>query len=500
MKNKKQLGIYIHIPFCVRKCDYCDFLSGPANDAVKTAYVRALKREIAHTAGILRDRGYQPEVYGVESCRAEVQRTGACQAEDYQHKIYPLEDYQVETIFFGGGTPTTVNAEFIAQLLDEVRKNFSVASSAEITIECNPGTLTKEKAYIYRNAGVNRISFGLQSADNKLLKLIGRIHTWNDFNNSFELARDAGFENINVDIMSALPGQTLAGYVQGLEKVIRYEPEHISAYSLILEEGTPLGDNPSKYPPVPDEDTEREMYYETLRLLEAYGYHRYEISNYAKRGCECRHNLSYWERKDYLGFGVGAASLFEGKRMSNIRSINEYISLMRDYGEYISLMGEGRSELRAQSQLKDISGDVRLMKDYVENVESISAGGKCRGGKPNDMRCMELEERLHSEVEILSREDAMSEFMFLGLRKTAGVKFADFARQFGVDIGSVFGVAIEENVAKGLLEYVVDGGAAAMESQSISITETTAEVVPSGCRLTRRGTDVSNVVLADFLL
>lgn len=485
MKNKKQLGIYIHIPFCVRKCDYCDFLSGPANDAVKAAYVRALKREIAHTAGILRDRGYQPEVYGVESCRAEVHRTGACQAEDYQHKIYPLEDYQVETIFFGGGTPTTVNAQFIEQLLDEVRKNFSVAQSAEITIECNPGTLTKDNACIYRNAGVNRISFGLQSADDKLLKLIGRIHTWNDFNNSFELARDAGFENINVDIMSALPGQTLEGYIQGLEKVIRYEPEHISAYSLILEEGTPLGDNPSKYPPVPEEDTEREMYYETLRILEAYGYHRYEISNYAKRGCECRHNLSYWERKDYLGFGVGAASLFEGKRMSNIRSINEYIRLM---------------------------GEEKKFED-----KSRYEGGMSM--EPEGELSRKFESRLRSEVEVLSREDAMSEFMFLGLRKTAGVSFSDFTRQFGVDIRSVFGGAIEENVAKGLLEYVWERSDAASGSQDINgragsdiaavadiaaVPEITVvadiTAVPSGCRLTRRGTDVSNVVLADFLL
>ncbi len=420
MKNKRQLGIYIHIPFCVRKCDYCDFLSGPADDSVKAAYVEALKCEIAYMEGIL--------------------------------------NYQVETIFIGGGTPTAINAEFIAQLLDEVRKNFCVSPYAEITIECNPGTLTKEKADIYRNAGINRISLGLQSADDELLRLIGRIHTWEDFKNSFKLARAAGFENINVDIMSALPGQTLSGYVHGLEKVLGYSPEHISAYSLIQEEGTPLGDNPSNYPPVPDEDTEREMYYETLRLLEAYGYYRYEISNYAKPGYECRHNLSYWERKDYLGFGVGAASLFEGKRMSNIRSVDEYIKYMTS--------GQTSAEISKNIDIE--------------------------------------ESRLRSEAEVLSREDAMSEFMFLGLRKTAGVNFADFAEQFGVDIGSVFGAAIEENIAKGLLEYVNVSGASVAGSPYINNGYVPAQVdrteTAMGCRLTSRGTDVSNVVLADFLL
>lgn len=472
MKNKKQLGIYIHIPFCVRKCDYCDFLSGPANNSVKAAYAEALKCEIAHTAGILKRRsGWAFGRQGM-SCKEPVDlvETGRLNT-DCMKEVQP-ELYQVETIFIGGGTPTAVNAEFIAQILDEVRKSFCVSPAAEITIECNPGTLTREKADIYRSAGINRISFGLQSADDGLLRLIGRIHTWEDFENSFEIARAVGFENINVDIMSALPGQSLAGYVNGLERVLEYKPEHISAYSLILEEGTPLGDNPSNYPPVPDEDTEREMYYETLRLLRAYGYHRYEISNYAKQGCECRHNLSYWERKDYLGFGVGAASLFEGKRMSNIRSVDEYIRLM----------GCGRN--------------------LAESADST-------------------ESRLRAEVEALSREDAMSEFMFLGLRKTTGVSFADFAEQFGVDIRSVFGDALEENVAKGLLEYVdgsgnavegaisakteaaVAGGVSAEMEAAVSggvSTETAATAARTGCRLTSRGTDVSNFVLADFLL
>ena len=414
MKNKRQLGIYVHIPFCVRKCHYCDFLSGPAENSVKEAYAEALKREIVHTAEIVKK-----------------------------------EDYQVETVFFGGGTPTAIDAGLIAQILGEIRKNFYVIPQAEITIECNPGTITEEKARIYRHAGINRISMGLQSADDGLLKMIGRIHTWEDFEQSIKIARTAGFSNINVDIMSALPGQTFEGYVEGLERVLKYEPEHISAYSLILEEGTPLGDNPSNYPPVPDEDTEREMYYETLRLLEKEGYHRYEISNYAKPGYECRHNLSYWDRKDYLGFGVGAASLFEGKRMSNIRSVSEYIKLMQESSESLQSGHE---------------------QDGLQSVQEQE--GLC--GVINGLR---------SEVEALGREDAMSEFMFLGLRKTEGVRFLDFKEQFGVDIDGVFGEAIKENAAKGLLEYVeVDNNR------------------HLGCRLTGRGIDISNIVLTDFLL
>lgn len=469
MKNNRQLGIYIHIPFCVRKCDYCDFLSGPATDCVKAEYIEALKCEIAHTAEVItkkadRAKGYQSEAYQEKAYQEKAYQEKAYKEKIYQSEAYREKAYQVETIFIGGGTPTAVNAEFIAQLLHEVRKNFYVVPSAEITIECNPGTLTKEKADIYKGAGINRISFGLQSADDKLLKLIGRIHTWEDFEKSMEIARAAGFDNINVDIMSALPGQTLDGYACGLKKVLAYEPEHISAYSLILEEGTPLGDNTSKYPPVPDEDTEREMYYETLRILEGCGYHRYEISNYAKPGYECRHNLSYWDRKDYLGFGVGAASLFEGKRTSNIRSVDEYINLMR------CSAGSTSSE-----------AEVRLCSESEGSTSSEVEGKPC------------------SEVEVLSREDAMSEFMFLGLRKTAGVSFFDFAAQFGEDISSIFGAAIEENVAKGLLEYVDEQGAAVKVGLNMG-SAIKNDSAPFGCRLTSRGIDVSNVVLADFLL
>ncbi|MBQ4283305.1 MAG: coproporphyrinogen III oxidase family protein, partial [Lachnospira sp.] len=220
--DKHGMGIYIHIPFCVRKCVYCDFLSAPADDEVKKTYMKALADEIEYVA--------------------------KCNRNKISKRI-------VKSIFFGGGTPTVVDAKDIECILNTVRKNFPVDSKAEITIECNPGTLNKEKADIYVQAGVNRISFGLQSPEDSLLKLLGRIHTFEQFDESVKIARAAGIRNINVDIMAALPGQSLESYVEGIKKVLRYEPEHISAYSLIIEEGTYLCDNLEEFPRLPDEDT-----------------------------------------------------------------------------------------------------------------------------------------------------------------------------------------------------------------------------------------------------
>ncbi len=390
--NKQAMGIYVHIPFCVRKCVYCDFLSAPADDTTKKAYMKALIKEIEYFA---------------------------------KANAKEVEKRTVKTIFFGGGTPTVVEAEDITNVLNTIRKYFLVEAGAEITIECNPGTLDEKKASEYVKAGINRISFGLQSPDGKLLKMLGRIHSFAQFDESVRIARTAGISNINIDVMSALPGQSLAGYIEGLKKVLEYEPEHISAYSLIVEEGTPLCENPESFPKLPGEDEEREMYYETDKLLKAYGYERYEISNYAKVEKECRHNLSYWDRVDYMGFGIGAASLFNGKRMNNISDIEEYIR-----------------------------------KAGCENV--------------------------YEEVTVLSKEDSMEEFMFLGLRKMCGVSLNDFKQSFGVNMLDVYGEIIRKNVNAGLLEYV----------NCCDEKEGSVE----GIRLTSKGIDVSNMVLADFLL
>lgn len=323
-EEKKELEIYIHIPFCVQKCAYCDFLSAPADEAVRERYIDALKEEIR-----------QQKSFGSE--------------------------YKVISIFIGGGTPSILEGAQIAEILKEIRNYFAVEADAEITIECNPGTLSEDKLSCYKKSGINRLSLGLQSADNQELKLLGRIHTYEKFLESFSLARKVGFGNLNVDLMSALPGQTKESWQETLHQVIALNPEHISAYSLIIEEGTPFYE---RYKPggqeeylLPDEDLERQMYYDTRDILRAAGYERYEISNYAKPGFECRHNLGYWERREYLGLGLGASSLIKGVRYQNHRKLSAYLK-----GDYI-----------------------------------------------------------HEEVQKLTRREEQEETMFLGLRKAEGI-------------------------------------------------------------------------------
>lgn len=285
----KALEIYVHIPFCVRKCAYCDFLSFSADEKIQEAYVEQLQKEIRASA---RD----------------------------------LEPYRVTTVFFGGGTPSILKADWLCQILMLLKQEFVFSEDAEVTVEANPGTVDEEKLSAYREAGVNRLSFGLQSADDGELKLLGRIHTWKQFLESFRLARKTGFQNINIDLMSALPGQTAKSYQKTLEKVLALAPEHLSAYSLIIEEGTPFYERYKGHPELlPSEEEERQMYYDTKRLLGAFGYERYEISNYAKPGYVCRHNLGYWERTDYKGYGLGAASLLRNVRYTNQTELSEYL-------------------------------------------------------------------------------------------------------------------------------------------------------------------------------
>ena len=287
--GKKPLELYIHIPFCIRKCAYCDFLSAPAAPEVQEAYVGQLLQEIAAS------------------------------------KKLP-EDYEAVTVFFGGGTPGILKGELLCSILRVLRDRFSVREDAEITVEANPGTVNRDKLVQYREAGVNRISLGLQSADNQELKLLGRIHTWEQFLESFQRARETGFRNINVDLMSALPGQTTESVHRTLERVLALSPEHISAYSLILEEGTPFHKRYEGHPELlPSEEEERQMYYDTRDRLCACGYEHYEISNFAKPGYACRHNLGYWERTDYKGFGLGAASLLKNVRHTNQTDLTEYL-------------------------------------------------------------------------------------------------------------------------------------------------------------------------------
>ena len=273
---KKELELYVHIPFCVKKCAYCDFLSGPAGEAEKAAYTEALLREIEN----------RKEAYS---------------------------GYRISTVFLGGGTPSVLTGEDTALIFSSLRENFDISGEAEITMEVNPGTVTKDKAHAWRQCGINRLSIGLQSADDRELKMLGRIHTLENFRDTWELVRRAGFRNINIDLISAIPGQTEESWERTLRTAAELGPEHLSAYSLIIEEGTPFYERYGSgekdlcggaLPMLPDEDTERRIYQMTEAVLEEYGYHRYEISNYAKQGYECRHNLGYWERA-ISGTGTG---------------------------------------------------------------------------------------------------------------------------------------------------------------------------------------------------
>lgn len=374
LQKKLPLGLYVHIPFCVRKCAYCDFLSAPADEETRARYVERLKQEIREAAGELSSR------------------------------------YAGATVFFGGGTPSLLEGGQLAELLAELDCGFSLKNDAEITVECNPGTLDSEKLEIWRRAGVNRLSIGLQSANNAELRLLGRIHTWEEFLTGYDLARRASFANINVDLMSALPGQTREDWLGTLERVTALEPEHISAYSLMIEEETPFWQRYGPGSPgealLPDEDTERQIYADTKAYLQEKGYRRYEISNYAKPGFACRHNLSYWERTAYRGFGIGAASLVGSRRFTNGSRLADYLK--------------------------------------GENV---------------------LE-----EVQTLTRQEELEETMFLGLRKMEGVALTP---------------ELERTYAQVF---------ARLENQGLLVQE------QGRVRLTDQGIDVSNIVLAEFLL
>ncbi len=391
----------MHIPFCVRKCIYCDFLSAPCTRAVQEKYVEAMLGEMQQVA-------------------------------EEQAEI--LQKYQVFSIFFGGGTPSVLEAEWIAKILLKIRQLFRVSEDAEITVECNPGTIDEHKAQVYFDSGVNRISFGLQSANNTELQMLGRIHTFEEFEESLRIVKAAGFTNINVDLMSAIPGQTVISYKNTVQKVLACDVQHISSYSLIIEEGTYLEEHLEEFPPLPDEDAEREMYAYTKQALQEAGYQQYEISNYAKPGFVCRHNLSYWERTDYLGFGVGAASLFEECRYTNLSDIEQYIQLYTP----------------TETILEAVCNTVKDTKTQSER---------------------------YAEWRVLSKEEQMEEFMFLGLRKIEGVSQRAFEKKFQVSMQEVYGTVLDKYQKNGLL--IIDGDAV---------------------YLAPHGIEVSNVIMADFLL
>lgn len=395
-------GIYIHIPFCVQKCLYCDFVSGCGTKDEMKLYQKALLNEIESTV--------IPET--------------------------------VDSVFFGGGTPSVYPVEYIDEILELLKQkgvydefdSESVRSASasdiacnikktdiEITMEVNPGTINRDKLEYYRGIGINRLSIGLQSANDIELKILGRIHDYEQFLESYQNAREAGFANINIDLMSAIPKQTISSYQDTLLKVLALKPEHISAYSLIVEEGTPFYEKyrngGSNECDLPDEDSEREMYYLTKKELERHGYYRYEISNYAKAGYECKHNMKYWSRDNYYGFGAAASSLVDNIRYTNVKNRDEY---------------------------RKANGDISIIRE---------------------------------EILELSRNEQMEEFMFLGLRKAKGILLTEFEQNFNLRMQCIYGEKIEKLKVNGLLKQ---------EGNRLFLTD--------------HGIDISNMVLAEFLI
>lgn len=347
---KQEISLYIHIPFCVRKCLYCDFPSFSGMDGMFEDYVRRLCREMGEAAPSFQEIG-------------------------------------VKSVFFGGGTPSILPPALMGRIMDKIMSAYDVNSDAEISMEANPGTLDAAKLREYKSMYFNRLSMGLQAWQDRLLERLGRIHSVGEFEDNFLQARDAGFKNINVDLMFSLPGQTLDDWQETLEKVIRLDPEHISAYSLIIEEGTPFFDMYEKGQITEtDENTDRRMYYLAKEMLSDKGFRQYEISNFAKEGFECRHNITYWRTEEYRGFGLGAHSYVDGTRFHNSADMKEY----------------------------------------------MAGGGRL-------------------DMEQLTPEEMQEEFMFMGLRMNEGISREEFLKRFKTDITSVYGQEISELISEGLL-------------------------------------------------
>ena len=361
MENKKELGIYIHIPFCKQKCYYCDFISYSNKCDIAQKYINCLLDEI---------------------------------------EKFDFENYDVNTIYIGGGTPSYIDSKYIKMIMSKIKSKVDFEQNKiEITIEVNPGTVTKEKLNDYKEAGVNRLSIGLQSVKDDLLKQIGRIHTDEDFLNTYQLANEVGFNNINVDLMIGLPNQSIKDIKETLEKIIELNPNHISVYSLIVEEGTKFDNMINKGElNLPDEDTERNMYWYVKNTLESNSYNHYEISNFAKENKESKHNMNCWEQKEYIGFGVSAHSYINCVRFSNTGNINEYIK--------------------------------NIEENNIEKNKTIE--------------------------EKQTKQDEMNEFMMLGFRKIEGVNISEFKQKFIDNPIFLYREKLEELVNEELIEIDLD--------------------------------------------
>ena len=370
--EEKEIGLYIHMPFCKQKCLYCDFVSYANKYGEVDRYIKCLKKEIVQYANenrIMHEHGLEPK-------------------------------YIIKTIYIGGGTPSSIDEGYILSVIKTIKENFAVEEDAEITIEVNPGTVNKEKLEAYKQCGINRLSIGLQAVQDNLLKYIGRIHTFKDFENTYDYARQVGFDNINVDLMIALPGQTMDDVKESVKTIVGLKPEHISVYSLILEEGTPMYDMvQNKKLELPDDDTERQMYWYVKECLEKHKYKHYEISNFARQGFESKHNMDCWNQKEYIGVGTAASSFMENKRYSNTDDLETYI-------------------------------------------ENIEAGN--------------MNKNLVLDEVLMDDDERMDEFMMLGLRKIDGVNIREFEQRFNVNPIMRYCKTLDKLNSEGLIEVDTD--------------------------------------------
>ena len=416
--ESRELGIYIHIPFCKQKCYYCDFVSFSNKQDQIENYIQALKKEI--------------KFY-------------------FQNKKF-IENYDVTTIYIGGGTPSFINSYYIVEILKELEQNLKYNKTKfediEITIEVNPGTVDQQKLKQYKDAKINRLSIGLQSTNNKILKEIGRIHTFEDFLETYQMARNVGFDNINVDLMIGLPNQTIEDIKKSLEEVIKLNSTHISVYSLIIEEGTviekKIKDHQLKEM---DEELERNMYWYVKDTLELNGYKHYEISNFAKEGKESKHNLNCWLQKEYIGMGTSAHSYINGIRYANSTEIEKYIMLMGQLNEQV------------------IDGILNLSNNISDTSDGIV-----------ETNLKEKIETIYEIEEIQTLEDKKKEYMLLGLRKIDGVQISKFKEKYIDNPIFLFRRELEKLVKEELIK--IDG---------------------DYIKLTNKGLDLANIVWEEFI-
>ena len=416
----KELGIYIHIPFCIQKCYYCDFISFANKLEYQKKYIDNLKYEIQAQKNI-------------------------------------LEKSHITTIYIGGGTPSIIDSKYIVEVLNEIKKCMNVEDyrNAEITIEVNPGAVDIEKLKDYKNAGINRISIGLQSTQDRILKKIGRIHTWEDFNKTYQDVIDVGFENINVDLMIGLPELTINDIKESLDKVIKLSPKHISVYSLIVEENTKMEEfiESGKYI-LPDEEQERMEYRYVKDYLELNDYEHYEISNFSKKNYHSKHNENCWKQKEYIGFGIAAHSYIDGIRFSNTENLNNYIQFSEeDFSRF-----------------------------NIENLEEMVKLLQEKNHKENENSNYELDEEfpisfgIRKVHEIQNLDSQKKEYMLLGLRMLDGVLISEFKMKFGENPLYLFRKELAKLVDENLVKVDLDN-----------------------IKLTRKGLDLANLVWEEFV-